>query len=70
VTAATVADHVIPHKGDPTLFWDGELQSLCDADPWRCHSSHKQKTERRGYSAEVGSDGFPIDPTHPANQTR
>ena len=27
-TAATVADHVTPHKGDPLAFWTGRLQSL------------------------------------------
>lgn len=45
-TLATVADHVIPHRGDHDLFWQGELQSLCDQTPWRCHSSVKQKEER------------------------
>jgi threonine dehydrogenase-like Zn-dependent dehydrogenase len=29
VTAATVADHVTPHRGDARLFWEGTLQSLC-----------------------------------------
>lgn len=67
VTAATVADHVIPHRGDERLFFDGRLQSLCDARPWRCHSSGKQSEERRGYSAEVGLDGWPVDGRHPAN---
>ena len=28
-TPATVADHVEPHRGDETAFWDGKLQSLC-----------------------------------------
>ena len=28
---ATVADHIIPHKGNAALFWDnGNLQSLCE----------------------------------------
>jgi len=33
VTAATQTDHVVPHRGDRTLFWDREhnWQSLCDA---------------------------------------
>ena len=32
-TAAYQTDHVVPHKGDPTLFWDsaGNWQSLCRA---------------------------------------
>ena len=40
---ATVADHVVPHKGDYALFWFGALQSLCA----HCHSSKKQRIERR-----------------------
>ncbi|KKB12376.1 hypothetical protein VE25_07440 [Devosia geojensis] len=47
VTAATVADHVEPHRGDPVKFWEGELQSVCDEAPWRCHSSVKQREEGR-----------------------
>lgn len=42
ITAMTVADHKVPHRGDPALFWHGELQSLCD----NCHSSAKQREER------------------------
>lgn len=68
VTAATVADHIIPHRGDPKLFFEGELQSLCDADPWRCHSRVKQRTEILGFSPAVGRDGFPVDPKHRSNQ--
>lgn len=35
VTAATVVDHVVPHRGDRALFWARETnwQSLCRA----CH---------------------------------
>lgn len=30
LTPATVVDHVIPHRGDPTLFWDQtNWQALC-----------------------------------------
>src|SRR5580765_7906196 len=31
ITAATQTDHVIPHRGDQTLFWDAthNWQSLC-----------------------------------------
>lgn len=64
VTAATVADHVIPHKGDPDLFWHGELQSLC-ADH---HDRDKQQQERIGYSTAIGADGWPVDPSHPFNR--
>jgi 5-methylcytosine-specific restriction protein A len=44
VTPATVADHVIPHRGDYALFWNGELQSLCGHH----HNSAKQREEARG----------------------
>ena len=47
VTAATVCDHVDPHRGDEAKFWAGPFQSLCDAAPWRCHSRAKQREERR-----------------------
>lgn len=46
VTAATVCDHAVPHRGHPVLFWNGPFESLCDAAPWRCHSSVKQREER------------------------
>jgi 5-methylcytosine-specific restriction protein A len=31
ITAAYQVDHVIPHRGDPVLFWDEQhnWQSLC-----------------------------------------
>src|SRR5687767_2133162 len=29
VTAATICDHVEPHRGDAALFWSGPFQSLC-----------------------------------------
>lgn len=42
ITAASVVDHKIPHRGDMNLFWDrANWQSLCSA----CHSSVKQKEE-------------------------
>lgn len=63
ITAATVADHLEPHRGDPDRFWHGPLQSLCKAH----HDATKQRTERRGYSTACGVDGWPIDPRHPAN---
>lgn len=37
VTAATVVDHIVDHRGDQTLFWDsaGNWQPLCKP----CHSA-------------------------------
>lgn len=68
VTPATVCDHVERHNEDPDRFWNGPFQSLCDAPPWRCHSSTKQQVENRGYSSEVDADGVPVDPNHPFNR--
>ena len=61
ITPAKVADHVVPHRGDHTMFFEGELQSLCQT----CHDSAKQAEERRGYSGACDLDGYPIDPRHP-----
>ncbi|MGH9419661.1 MAG: HNH endonuclease [Thermoanaerobaculia bacterium] len=40
ITAATVVDHTIPHRGDPKLFWD--------QNNWRsgCKTCHDRKTAR------------------------
>ncbi|WP_043750772.1 HNH endonuclease [Methylobacterium nodulans] len=62
--AATVCDHVVPHRGDEHLFWEGELQSLCKP----CHDGTKQAQERRGYVTGVTLDGRPRDPRHPWNR--
>ena len=41
---ATIVDHKTPHKGDMRLFWDRKnWQPLCV----HCHSSSKQREERR-----------------------
>jgi 5-methylcytosine-specific restriction enzyme A len=67
ITPATLADHCEPHGGDWEKFLlTGKLQSLC----WPCHSQTKQREERRGYSDEVGDDGWPVDEKHPANRPR
>lgn len=40
-----VADHKIPHRGDPVLFWDPEnVETVSKA----YHDSEKQKQERAG----------------------
>lgn len=63
VEEATVVDHVKPHRGDPHLFFEGQLQSLCKIH----HDRTKQAEEHAGYSLAVGIDGFPLDPDHPLN---
>lgn len=62
VEPATVADHVVPHRGDRDLFWQGKLQSLCKTH----HDSTKAQDEYRGYSCAVDSDGLPVDDRHPS----
>jgi 5-methylcytosine-specific restriction protein A len=43
VTAATVVDHEIPHKGDTELFWDkSNWRSLCTPD----HNAKSAKEKR------------------------
>jgi hypothetical protein len=65
-TPATVCDHIDPKsKLDPTTFFSGPFQSLCDADPYRCHSSAKQSEERLGYVKGSTISGRPVDPMHP-----
>lgn len=46
VVSATEVDHVIPHRGDMTLFWDRDnnWQGLCGP----CHST-KTATEDGGF---------------------
>jgi 5-methylcytosine-specific restriction protein A len=42
--AATVVDHIIPHRGDMRLFWDrSNWQRLCVT----CHARWKQSQEKR-----------------------
>ena len=43
---ATDVDHVIPHRGDPKLFWD--------QSNWRalCHSCHSKKTNENDMDVE------------------
>lgn len=41
---ASLVDHVVPHRGDPELFWrTGNHQSLCD----HCHNSTKKCEENQ-----------------------
>lgn len=58
VTAATVVDHIKPHQGDQTLFWDTDnWQALCK----RCHDTDKAQEEGRAVKRpRIGLDGYPI----------
>jgi 5-methylcytosine-specific restriction enzyme A len=48
VVLATVAHHLVPHRGDWQLFIAGDLQSLCK----RCHDSEAQAEDAT--SARIG----------------
>lgn len=57
ITAAKVVDHIIPHKGDQTLFWDkANWQSLCAPH----HNRDKQREERGSLVVTIGADGWPV----------
>ena len=47
IEAATVVDHIIPHKGDQTLFWDQtNWQPLCK----QCHDRKTATEDKGGWS--------------------
>lgn len=61
VTAASVVDHIQPHKGNAKRFWDrNNWQPLCK----RCHDAVKQSEERTGSLRGAAMDGQPLDPNH------
>ena len=42
VTPCQCVDHIVPHRGDPVLFWDeNNWQSLCNP----CHNGPKRREE-------------------------
>ena len=65
VEPATVADHTTRWRGTENeldAFVLTPLSSMCAS----CHSKLKQQQEGvRGYSTEIGPDGFPVDRNHP-----
>lgn len=63
--AATIIDHIEPHKGNDELFWDqGNWQALCKP----CHDRHKQGQEGSGLLVGCGTDGMPDDKNHHWNR--
>ena len=47
ITPATVVDHIVPHKGDQTLFWNqSNWQSLCKP----CHDRKTATEDMGGWS--------------------
>jgi hypothetical protein len=58
VTPATVADHVVWHRGEFAVFKLGQLRSDCHNVLGRTNSPR----------APVRADGTPSDPNHPWNR--
>lgn len=44
-TSRLVADHIIPHRGNPDLFWSKDNLQCLDKS---CHDTVKRKEERSG----------------------
>ena len=67
VTLATVVDHIRPHRGDESLFFDeSNWQGLCPS----CHSGAKREIERSGTLRGCDIHGVPLDPGHHWNTER
>lgn len=66
---APVCDHIIMARviyeqwGESGFYNTENLQTLCT----ECHNGAKQHIEQRKYNPAVASDGWPVDPLHPAN---
>lgn len=58
--AATVCDHIEPHKGDQIKFWQGPFMSLCKP----CHDGPKKDIELGNGIRGGDVDGNPCDPNH------
>jgi hypothetical protein len=59
--SAALVDHIIPHRGDMSLFWDrNNWQPLCKI----CHDGAKQRQEASGVIVGCSTTGMPLDPNH------
>lgn len=64
VSAATVVDHIQPHRGDLALFHEPtNLQPLCKP----CHDRHAARKDSGNAIAGHDASGQPLDPDHPWN---
>ena len=57
---AVVVDHMIPPKGDRTLFWDSANNSQ---GLYKSHQSRDKQAEERRFtkSRRIGIDGYPFE---------
>lgn len=66
IVPAAVVDHIQPHRGDESLFFDpANLQSLCKL----CHDAVKQRFEKSGVITGGNQCGIPLDPNHHWNRS-
>lgn len=65
VAVATICHHVDRHS-KRTDFFAGPWLSVCQP----CHDGPIQQEEAIGYTNEIGLDGWPTHPSHPANRKR
>ncbi len=64
VAAASVVDHIKPHRGDLELFWaQANWQALCKPH----HDSTKKSDELSGRVRGADVSGLPTDPGHSWN---
>jgi len=67
IIAADTVDHIVPHKGDETLFWErSNLRSCCTS----CHNHLASIKDRDGIVPGCDVDGEPLDSKHPWYQER
>jgi 5-methylcytosine-specific restriction protein A len=67
IVPASLVDHITPHRGDMTLFWQSSnWQSLCKP----CHDGAKQRLEKSGIVTGCNLSGQPLDPNHHWTKTR
>jgi len=58
VRAASLVDHVVPHRGDRVRFWDvANWQALCRD----CHDGLKQRLEKRYDNGALGPADLRLD---------
>lgn len=61
VVAASVVNHIEPHRGDKALAFDpANLESACET----CHNVHSDAQDKGKTMAGCDADGMPIDPNH------
>lgn len=59
------AHHVVPHRGDPELFFNiNNIVCMCED----CHNTEARQVEVIGYSLALDPDGLPVDLNHPFNR--